>query len=222
MKIIAHRGAPKLAPENTLKSICTANHYAVAAIEIDVRTTKDGRLGLCQDKDLERIAGDRRLVSQLNYDEIKTIRTTSGEPIATVEQAIRAAKHPLIIECKDRDWAKPLADILKKTSYTPYVVYSYNHAELLKFQALRPDIKLGVIELIDPLRALFFAKKHQLHNICLKSWILQPLVYTLARRNDITVFVYSIDYKWIAKLVHKFYPEVIINTNHPEKLTKNY
>lgn len=218
MKIIGHRGAPKIAPENTIKSIIAANAYDITAIEIDVRVTKDERLVLCHDKDLERIAGDKRIVSQMSYDELRCIKTKEGEPIATVEQAIKASKHPLIIECKDSGWAEPLCLILKKTKYKPYVVYSYHHNEILKFQDLCPDIKLGVVELIDPLRALFFAKTHGLHNICLKIWILQPIVYKLARRNNIEVFTYSVDYKWLSRFINKIYPDVIINTNHVEKI----
>ena len=43
IKVIGHRGAPGLEPENTLRSFRRALELGVDVIECDVRMTKDGR-----------------------------------------------------------------------------------------------------------------------------------------------------------------------------------
>ena len=49
MKIVGHRGARHLAPENTISAIKKALDLAVDEIEIDVRVTKDGHVILHHD-----------------------------------------------------------------------------------------------------------------------------------------------------------------------------
>lgn len=220
MHIIGHRGAAGLAPENTVKSIKVAREYPVSAIELDIRVTKDKQLVVCHDKDLEKVAGRQSLISNLIYDEIKIIKTISGEPIPTLKQAIKASNNtPLIIEGKDTGWPKPLADIIKNTKFkTKPTVFSFHHKELLKFQKLCPEIKVVALEQHNPLKTIYFAKENKMHGVCLKVWIYQPIAYWLARKNHLVMYTYTINNIWLAKIFHKLYPRVSIITNYPNKL----
>ena len=56
--IIAHKGAAKQAPENTIASIQRALDLRVDMIEIDVRHTKDEELIVFHDQTLDRVARD--------------------------------------------------------------------------------------------------------------------------------------------------------------------
>lgn len=56
--IIAHKGAAKQAPENTLSAIQKALDLRVDMIEIDVRNTKDEEIVVFHDATLERVARD--------------------------------------------------------------------------------------------------------------------------------------------------------------------
>ena len=57
MKIIAHRGAPFFAPENTLKSFALAQSLGADIFETDVHLSSDGKLFLCHDENLKRTYG---------------------------------------------------------------------------------------------------------------------------------------------------------------------
>ena len=64
---IAHRGASAIRPENTLAAYRAAIESGATALEVDVRTTKDGALVSLHDKTVDRTTdgtgsiGDRTL-----------------------------------------------------------------------------------------------------------------------------------------------------------------
>lgn len=219
MHIIGHRGAAGLAPENTVKSIKVAKEYPVSAIEFDIRITKDKQLVVCHDKDLERIASRKSLISKLTLSEIKKIKTISGEPIPTLEQAIKEAGNtPLLIEGKDSRWAESLSKTISKTSFNnPPRVLSFNHKELLKFKKLSPRIVLVASEQHNPFKTIYFAKENNIPAVCIKFWIYHPIMYWLAQRNNLEMYAYTINNRLIAQIFHLLYPKVMIITNYPNK-----
>ena len=54
MRIIAHRGASAVAPENTLAALREGLRAGAAGAEIDVRLSADGEVVLLHDERLER------------------------------------------------------------------------------------------------------------------------------------------------------------------------
>jgi len=57
LKVIAHRGASDLAPENTLASVELAWRLGADAVEVDVHLTPDGRIVAIHDETTDRTAG---------------------------------------------------------------------------------------------------------------------------------------------------------------------
>ncbi len=62
-KIIGHRGAAALAPENTLGGFGKAKEAGAEWVEFDVRITRDSRLAVIHDADLERTTNGRGKVA---------------------------------------------------------------------------------------------------------------------------------------------------------------
>ena len=107
---IAHRGAGKLAPENTLAAFRLGAAYGYRAYECDVKLSADGVPFLLHDDRLERttgvegVAGDRPWaeLSQLDAGSWHS-RTFAGEPaptLAAIATFVRANGHLLNIEIK--------------------------------------------------------------------------------------------------------------------------
>ncbi len=71
--IIAHRGASKLAPENTLAAFQKANEIGADGIEFDVRLSKDGVPVVVHDFDLKRICRRDGRVSDFTVAELQTL-----------------------------------------------------------------------------------------------------------------------------------------------------
>lgn len=73
MEVSAHRGASFHYPENTLASFVEAKRLGADYIELDVHETKDGKLVIIHDNSLKRVAGIKKDVVDMTYDELKTI-----------------------------------------------------------------------------------------------------------------------------------------------------
>ncbi len=70
-RIIAHRGASAAFPENTMPAFAAAADLGVAYIELDVHMTRDGRIVVAHDDDLERMAGRPGRIVELAFDELR-------------------------------------------------------------------------------------------------------------------------------------------------------
>ena len=99
MLVIGHRGAPALAPENTLPSFVRAIELGVDYIEFDVRASKDGRLVIMHDETVNRTTSAGGLVSSYSLTLLRKLDAGRwfGEEfrnvrIPTVEEVLRLAK----------------------------------------------------------------------------------------------------------------------------------
>ena len=68
-KVMGHRGAAGLAPENTLSSIRKAAEVGVSWIEFDVKLTADNMPVIFHDDSLNRTAGRDGLMAETSADE---------------------------------------------------------------------------------------------------------------------------------------------------------
>ncbi len=91
MKVIAHRGASALAPENTWQSFDLAVKLGADAIETDIQATQDGELILFHDHTLDRTTNGQGKVSQSLYSQIEQLDAGSWFDVA-----YRGAKVPLL------------------------------------------------------------------------------------------------------------------------------
>ncbi len=67
---IAHRGAGKLAPENTLAAFCVGANHGYRAFECDVKLSSDGVPFLLHDATLERSTSGRGRAADLPWSEL--------------------------------------------------------------------------------------------------------------------------------------------------------
>lgn len=94
-KIIAHRGSPREAPENTLASFRQAKAAGATWVEFDVALTKDARPVIFHDDGLERTSNGQGLLAETDFEIVKHLDAGSwfgnqfaGEPIPTLEETL--------------------------------------------------------------------------------------------------------------------------------------
>ncbi|MBW3568932.1 glycerophosphodiester phosphodiesterase [Candidatus Parcubacteria bacterium] len=219
LKVISHRGAAGLAPENTLVGIETAKKYRADIIEIDVQPTSDNRLVLVHDDNLSRVAGDSRKIRDLPLREINLIQTKSGQPIPTLEEALETAgRKQLLIDCYGFSWAAPLADIIKNHRGPKPLVASNNFQELLELKKACPEVMTFYSELTKPFEAIQTAKVLRFSGVCLLYSLYNPLVYFLAKRLKLQMTMYTVNRPIVAWFLHLLYPQVMITTDLPNKI----
>jgi glycerophosphoryl diester phosphodiesterase len=88
---IAHRGAGKLAPENTLAAFRIGAGHGYRAFECDVKLSADGVPFLLHDSTLERTSSGQGIAGQLSWAELSQLdagswhsRAYAGEPLPTL------------------------------------------------------------------------------------------------------------------------------------------
>ena len=93
---IAHRGAGKLAPENTLAAFRVGAAHGYRAFECDVKLSADGVLFLLHDSTLDRTTPERGTAGERPWAELSRIdaggwhsRAYAGEPIPSLEAIAR-------------------------------------------------------------------------------------------------------------------------------------
>ena len=118
MLLVAHRGAPTLATENTLRSVLIGQQLKADAVEFDVRATRDNVPVLLHDKTLERFWGRPERVEELDLAQIRTLSTRFADgvidTIPTFEEVLDATTLQLVIDCKSASIIKTIADLLRQ------------------------------------------------------------------------------------------------------------
>lgn len=223
MRIIGHRGASGLALENTLPSLELARLLGVNAIEIDVRKTSDNKLVVFHDSDLTRLSNQETKISDLTLNQVQKIVLNDGQSIIpTLEDALTMiGKVPIIIELKQSDCVDELVKVLEKFPRLDITIASFKLGELTKLRSLLPEITLIGLEGTKPFDIIHFARDRKLNGIGLRFWLLNPLTYFLARRQKLSLYVFTVNSRLLGRIISVLYPGVGICTNHPEWFIKH-
>jgi len=222
-KIIGHRGAAGLALENTATSIKRAISLGVDAVELDIRLSKDDKLVLCHDSDLTRIASDSRKVRSMSLAELKKVPLIDGSKILSLREALELiGDKPVILELKVGESARLLLKELKKFPKVKASVASFKLNELALLRSLAPTLHLYALELTKPFESIQLASLLDLDGVGLNYWLLNPLTYMYARRRKLSIYVFTVNNKFIAWFISLLYPAVSICTDHPEWYSKRY
>jgi glycerophosphoryl diester phosphodiesterase len=158
-KVMGHRGAAKMAPENTLAAITAAASVGTQWVEIDVTLAADG-LVIFHDDTLERCSNGSGLVKETSLTELKTLDSGSwyspefaNERILTLVEAlenIQALGLSLNLEIKyEKDDIDAIVPAVMATLETHWkdksklCISSFNEAVLVRVRSLDSDLRLG-------------------------------------------------------------------------------
>lgn len=94
-RIIAHRGSPRAAPENTLASFRKAAAEGARWVEFDAALTSDRRVVVFHDDALDRTSDGSGLLAETSFEQLAALDAGSwfspafrGEMIPTLEEAL--------------------------------------------------------------------------------------------------------------------------------------
>lgn len=219
MKIIGHRGAKGLAPENTLASFAEALKHNVAEIECDVRVTKDGVAVLEHDNKLETADGAHYEVSEFTLDELVKLKPE----LPTVEQAIAFADKRSVVhlEVKPREAIEPVIAAVqtyldKGWSVEHFIISSRDYKLLKQVRRLAPQLPVSVIQPWSGIIAVWRARRLGTKRISMNEHVMWPGFIRSLSRRGYQLCGYTMDdpvraERW-AK--HGLYAAI---TDHPER-----
>ena len=151
--IIAHRGDHTHAPENTIPAIENAIADGAEYVELDLRTTKDGKLVILHDPTVDRMTDGSGLVTHLNFKELRKLKVQDkSHPefgtsfIPTFEEILNAIheKINLYLDFKDADVALTW-DLLRRNKMDKSVVVYINSLEqYTQWRKVAPSVPIMV------------------------------------------------------------------------------
>jgi glycerophosphoryl diester phosphodiesterase len=162
--VLAHRGANRHAPDNTLAAFSRAVELGADGVELDIHRTADGRLVVRHDA--KTPAG---LLSDMGLD---TVRSAFPD-VPTLEDALDVCAGLLVnveiknsVEEGDRDPSERaailLVELLQRRGWRDRVlVSSFNMPSIDRVRSLAPNVSTGLLTWrTDPLQALAIAESH--------------------------------------------------------------
>lgn len=154
--VVAHRGVPSLAPENTMAGFELSYELGADLIETDILTTKDGQLVAIHDTTVDRTTDGTVRVGDLTLEEIKELDAGSyfgpefeGEEVPTLMEFLEGFKDRdvvLLVELKDAGIEAQVMEEIEQTGMEDHVVLqSFNMESVLKLRELNPEITVGYL-----------------------------------------------------------------------------
>ncbi len=171
---ITHRGyhCPEKAPENSIKAFTRAVEKGFA-IELDIHLTKDQRVVVFHDDDLERMTGYSKKTTQCTWDEMRALTLLgTQEKIPLFKDVLKLidGRVPLLIEIKNRGKVGALekkADELLRNYNGAFAIQSFNPYSVAWFKEHSPKITRGQLSGMFVNENLPFYKKFLLKNLLL-------------------------------------------------------
>jgi glycerophosphoryl diester phosphodiesterase len=196
VNIMGHRGAPAAEPENTLRSFRRALALGVAAVELDVQLTKDGRLAVIHDETLDRTTNGKGPVQNFTLAELQRLDAGQGEPIPSLEEVFDLVKGKahLVVELKQPDAAPALLRFFQEHLAFEYAtVISFWHPALKALKEQEPRLKTGVLMVGCPADPAGLAQAAKADALILQYAYVTPKLVAAAHNRGLLVYVWNID-----------------------------
>ncbi len=156
VNIIAHRGANKRAPQNTLPAFQKAIEMGTDGFETDVHLTKDGVPVICHNYTIDETSNGTGAIEKMTLDELKKFdfgayysKEFKGTPLPTLEEFLQLAANKglkvLNIELKPEKDTARRETLVRKTLE---LVKQYGMSDILLISSFSKEI-LEFIKKID-------------------------------------------------------------------------
>ncbi|WP_223670297.1 glycerophosphodiester phosphodiesterase [Kangiella shandongensis] len=205
-KVIGHRGAMGLEPENTLRSIRRALELGVDGVEFDVQNI-DGALLIFHDEMLERTTNGEGELIDHSVEYLRQLDAGKGEKIPLLSEVVDLIGNQAFIniELKGLDTASLVMDLVKlldkeRFKKEQFIISSYHYSELYLVHQLDPEIKIGVIVDEQSVAALDFADEIDAYSLHPRFSLLDHELVHEAHAAGMKVYVHTVND--LAKIQH--------------------
>jgi len=209
--ILAHRGASRIAPENTLVAFRLALEQGADGLELDVQLSRDGVSVVFHDPELSRTTDGRGRISEKTLAELRTLDAGkwfdprfAGERIPTLEEVFEAFGDRALynIELKafgvqDDGLVQAVVACIRRYGLTHRTLLSsFNPLTLRRAWRLAPEIPRGLLVDLDlplPLRRawLAFLAPHQARHLSFR--MIDERTVSWCRRRGLAVVAWTVN-----------------------------
>ena len=236
MRIIAHRGASFLEPENTLKAIERAIQMGVDFVEVDVRMSKDNKLVVMHDPDINRTTDGKGLVKDYTVQELKKfdagyqnskfwsrkneIFAGNGERIPTLDEVITCVKDRigLVIEIKEPGTEGKVLEKVDENNLENVILTSFYHKSIKNARKINPSVDTGIIFSGQPVDVNQMVSSAGANVIFPGYKYLDEDLVRQAHKNGISVYPWTVDDEGMFKKLVEMGVDGIVTNRLVEKI----
>ncbi len=219
--IIAHRGSPKQAPENTIPSFQKALECGATHIELDIRMTRDDVPVIFHDEKVNRMTNGSGFLSQMELSVVKELRVKKRERIPTLEEVLKEfrGKCGLVLDIKVRNAVIPSYKLVKKHGRLNDVIFTSRDGMAIMKLKGKEGARLGFSNRDRGIDTLSVASTLGAEFILPEFGRLNTRLLDQAVKNNIKVIVWTVDCPFKMKKLIVMGVDGII-TNRPGKLAR--
>ncbi len=227
----AHRGASSYAPENTMSSFKKAFQLGSNGIELDLQKTKDGKLVIFHDKEIDKKSNGTGKISDYTYNELLEFdfgswfgKEFKNEKIVLFEDFMKSVSDKnliLAIELKEEGIEKDTLEIIDKYYNKANIfITSFLYNALSNVRKFDNNIKIGWLigEDINKKNVSELIKISG-NQICPPANLVSIEGIKLARENGLSVRLWGVSNEEIMERVYKFDIDGM-TVNFPDKLKR--
>ncbi len=237
MKLISHRGAVKKAPQNTLSAFRAALEMQIDGVETDVHFTKDRKVVLCHNTDIDATSNGTGFINDMTYEELLQYdfggwfgEAFKGEPIPELGAFLDLVGGVGIINIEIKTPYNSNYDIVDETIRTFYdkglfeklLISSFDPVALQRAVSVDKDAKTALLyDMTKPNYADFradpVAYAVKLGCRAIHPFMLNINMRNVARAHEYGLFVnpWTVDRVSTAKRMQKIGADALI-TNVPD------
>lgn len=222
MKIIGHRGAAGLAPQNTLAAVKKALEVGVDEVEIDLRVTKDQQVVVAHDAFIADNHGKQHMIENCTLQELRSLKADLALFIDVAKTVNR--KKPLLVEVKPRVNTVPIITDFEQLLSSgwhseDFRIGSFSQHTLKAMHQALPDIEPIVIERFSGIRATWRARHVNATRLSMSRHVLWWFFIRQMKKGGFELYAYTVNNP---KKAHKWarYGLAGVITDRPDLFTK--
>ena len=195
--IIGHRGAPALAPENTLPSFARAIVERVDGIELDVHKI-DRHLVVIHDRSVDRTSNGTGALHELSFEALRQLDFGNGATIPTLVEVIETTPSSILIniELKGQHTGQAVAQLLPHYPTHRFMVSSFDRREIVHFTkefGTQSNTEVALLGVRLTAKLMDEARQLDVKTLNVSTKFLKAKQLSLALQNGFRINVYTVN-----------------------------
>ena len=183
-------------------------------VEVDVRMSKDNRLVIMHDADINRTTDGKGFVKDYTLQELKKLDAGNGETIPTLDEVMECVKKRvgLVIEIKEPGTEGKILEKINEYKLENTILTSFYHKSIKNARKMNPSVDAGIIFTCQPVNVNQMVSNAGANILFPGYRYVDEDMIKQAHNNGISVYPWTIDDKRIfEKLVEICVDGIVTN-----------
>lgn len=157
---LAHRGAQKVAPENTMAAFERARAMGADGVELDVQLSADGAMVVMHDSRVERTTDGHGAIKELKLDYLRGLDAGrwfspefAGERVPILDEVLDWAGSTMLLNIELKSFslrgdgleAKVIEAVRRAQLQARVILSSFNPLSLIRVARIAPEMSIGLL-----------------------------------------------------------------------------